>query len=186
MHHTQKQMREIAEEARTELGLRPLERLDPYALCELYGIAIYRLTDGAAKVVEHFTATRPSAWSAMLVPVGSTRIIIENDTHAPVRRRSNIAHELGHHLLEHAFDDVLFGDDHRRQFDERAEKEAKFISGQLLIPDLAAKRAAFDGLSNEQVALKFGVSEQFAQMQLAGPRKYAAYALRNQMRGRVS
>jgi hypothetical protein len=186
MRYTQKQMREIAGEARDELGLRPFERLDPYALCELHGIAVYAMTDGAAEVVQHFTSTRPSAWSAMLVPIGSSRIIIENDTHVLVRRRSNIAHELGHHLLEHSFDEVLLGDDHQRQFDERAEKEAKFISGELLIPEVAAKRAAFDGLSNQQVGLKFGVSEQFAQMQLAGPRKYAAHALRNQMRGRAS
>lgn len=55
-----------------------------------------------------------ASWSAALVPLGSARVIVENDGHALVRRRASIAHELGHHLLEHLFDSVILGEDHKR------------------------------------------------------------------------
>ena len=95
-----------------------------------------------------------------------------------MRRRSNIAHELGHHLLEHSFENVVFGEDHKRQFDPTMEKQALFVSGQLLIPDDAARKAAYAGWDNARVAEVFDVSEQFAQMRMAGPRVVADRASR--------
>ncbi|OII18435.1 ImmA/IrrE family metallo-endopeptidase [Curtobacterium sp. MCBA15_013] len=181
MSFTQKQMREIADDERLALGLRPREPLNPYALCEAHGIRVYPLSsfDAAPDAVLHYSTTRASAWSAALIPVGTARFIVENDSHAPVRRRSSIAHELGHHLLEHPFDDVLLGEDHQRQFDKKQEDEARFISGELLVPLKAAERAAFDGWDNARVARTYGVSEQFAQMQLKGQRVRAQRAARN-------
>lgn len=177
MGHTQKQMREIAAEERSELGLGPRERLDPYALCRAQGIEVYPLsTLEAGAAVEHFTSARPTVWSAALIPLGSARIIVENDSHVLERRRSSIAHELGHHLLEHSFNSVLLGDDHQRQFDAKQEKDATFMAGELLIPLAAAERAAFDGWDNARAARAFGVSEQFAQMQLKGQRVRAGRA----------
>lgn len=106
----------------------------------------------------------------------AARIIIENESHALVRRRSNIAHELGHHLLEHPFDQVILGEDHKRQFDDQQEKQATFMAGELLIPLAAAKRMAFDDWDNARVAAAYGVSKQFAQMQMKGPRVHARRA----------
>ncbi|MNW70922.1 hypothetical protein D3C74_504620 [compost metagenome] len=54
------------------------------------------------------------------------------------------------------------------------------MSGELLIPQAAAKRATFDGWTNEQVSTRFGVSTQFAQMQMSGPRVYARRSLARQ------
>jgi hypothetical protein len=45
---------------------------------------------------------------------------------------------------------------------------AAFIAGELLIPLAAAERMAFDGWDNPHVAATYGVSEQFAQMQMRG------------------
>jgi Zn-dependent peptidase ImmA (M78 family) len=81
--------------------------------------------------------------------------------------------------LEHEFDNVLLAEDGCRRFDPREEKQATFMSGELLIPQAAANGAAFDGKTNEQVAIAFGVSEQFARMQLSGPRKMANERLRS-------
>ncbi|WP_440671831.1 ImmA/IrrE family metallo-endopeptidase [Clavibacter nebraskensis] len=171
-------MREVAIEERTELGLGARDPLDPYDLCAEHGIPVYPLTDfvDSPEAVAHFSQHRVKAWSAALLPIGSGRVIIENDRHPPVRRRSSIAHELGHHLLEHHFDGVVLGDDHGRQFDEKQEKEATFLSGELLIPQAAAARMAYDKWNNAQVAEKYGVSVQFAQMQMKGPRVRAARA----------
>lgn len=174
-------MREVAIEEREGLGLGSHEPLDPYALAEEHGIPVYTLTalldhdlDDATR--EHFHSAQTKSWSAALVPLGNARIIVENDAHAEVRRRSNIAHELGHHLLEHPFDNVILGEDHTRQFDPALEKQATFVSGELLVPEEAARRAAYRNWDNATVAATFGVSEQFAQMRMKGVRVMAVRA----------
>lgn len=174
-------MREVAEEERRNLGLEANEPLDPYALAGEHGIPVYSLTelldfDLVPEACDHFHSSKAKSWSAALVPIGSARIIVENDAHASVRRRSNIAHELGHHLLEHPFESVVLGEDHKRQFDRAMEKQALFVSAHLLISEEAARRAAYDGWDNAQVAQFFEVSEQFAQMRMSGPRVIARRA----------
>lgn len=178
MRWTQKAMRIVADEERAALRLGPYDPLDPYALCQEHGIPVYPLTEFTDEhdAVAHFLIARGGSWSAALVPYGAARIIIENDGHALVRRRSSIAHELGHHLLEHEFHGIILGEDHRRQFDPQLEKEATFLAGELLVPFVAVERMAFDGWSNEQVAARYGVSEQFAQMQMKGQRVRATRA----------
>lgn len=184
---TQAAMRELAEEERAELGLAWHQPLDPYALASHHGIPVYsidELVDGVRceQAVHHFSVVRQRAWSAALVPVGRRRLIVENTTHPPARRRSSIGHELGHYLLEHEFDTVLLTEDGCRQYDPAKEKQATFLSGELLIPWKAAQRAAFDDKTNEQVALAFGVSAQFAQMRMSGARVLARNALAKQSR----
>lgn len=175
MRWTQALMRDVAQEERAGLGLGAVDPFDPYALAKEHGIDVYTLSGlhefglGAA-VLSHFTVLDSSAWSAALLPLGDARVIIENESHRLVRRRSNIAHELGHHLLEHPFNSVILGEDHKRQFNEQQEKQATFMAGELLIPLAAAERMAFDGWDNARVAAAYGVSEQFAQMQMKGQR----------------
>ncbi|HEY0640751.1 MAG TPA: ImmA/IrrE family metallo-endopeptidase [Pseudonocardiaceae bacterium] len=182
---TQAAMRAVAEEERTGLGLTPAAPLDPYLLAAEHGIPVYPLeilADGARsdRAVRHFLGGASAAWSAALVPIGGARVIIENTTHAPWRRRSSIAHELGHHLLEHEFDEVLLTGEGCRRFDPRRERQATFLAGELLVPWIAARRAAFDGTSDQALARRYGVSEQFARMRTAGPRVLARRALAKQ------
>lgn len=115
MRWTQKLMRAVAEEERAELGLQPFDSLDPYELAAAHGIPVYSIASFTSfglspDAIVHFTADRAGTWSAILVPLGSARVIVENDSHQLMRRHSNIAHELGHHLLEHAFDEVVLGE----------------------------------------------------------------------------
>jgi hypothetical protein len=184
---TQAAMRTVAEEERADLGLSLLEPLDPYRLADEHGIPVYPLDELADSprtqaAIQHFTTVRSKMWSAALIPVGNSRIIIENTAHPLVRRRASVAHELGHHLLEHEFAEMQLTDDGCRRFDPTRENEAKFLSGQLLISDAAAKRAAFDEKNNAQVAAAYGVSEQFAQMRMSGARVMAQRALAKQAR----
>ena len=180
MRWTQSAMREVAQEERGGLGLRTTDPFDPYALAEAHGISVYTLASlrefgVGSTALMHFTVDNTSAWSAALVPLGTSRVIVENEGHALVRRRSNIAHELGHHLLEHPFDHVILGEDHKRQFNDQQEKEAKYMA-ELLVPLAAAERMAYDGWDNAQVAAACGVSKQFAQMQMKGQRIWALRA----------
>lgn len=181
MRWTQALMRDVAQEERAGLGLGAADPFDPYALAKEHGIDVYTLSGLhefglGSEVLSHFTVRDSSAWSAALLPLGDARVIIENESHRLVRRRSNIAHELGHHLLEHPFDSVILGEDHKRQFNEQQEKQATFMAGELLIPLAAAERMAFDGWDNARVAAAYGVSEQFAQMQMKGQRVRAQRA----------
>lgn len=182
-------MREVASEEREELGLGPTDRFDPYALAEAHGIPVYTLTDLRSWELgddahSHFFGANSGVWSAALIPFGKSRVIVENDGHADVRRRASIAHELGHHLLEHEFNASFLGDDHERLFDKAKEKQATFMAGELLIPNVAARKAAYAGLGNPEVACRYGVSEQFAQMQMSGPRVIAERASKKFRRGR--
>lgn len=177
MRWTHKLMTELAEEERANLGLDLWDQLDPYVLCEEHGIPVYSLSEIAStEAVEHFTASRSSSWSAALIPVGSARVIVENDQHSPVRRRSNIGHERGHFLLEHEFQTALVGETHERQFDAKLEKQATYLAGELLVPSQSVEQMAFKGWTNGQVATAFGVSEQFAQMRMYGQRVRATRA----------
>lgn len=174
-------MRAVAQEERAGLGLSDSDPFDPRALAAEHGIPVYSLTelleqDLAEETRDHFHFANTGSWSAALVQVGTARIIVENDAHAPVRRRSNLAHELGHHLLEHSFESVVLGEDHKRAFDAVQEKQATFISGELLIPENAARKAAYAHLDDTQVAQRFGVSVQFARMRMSGARVIAARA----------
>lgn len=181
MGATQAYMKELAAEERAELGLGPGDRLRIEDLCDAHGLQVYNLQQLAevglsARAVDHFTGRRQRAWSAALIPLGPVRVIVENESHSSVRRRSSIAHEMGHFLLEHSFDSVILGEDHSRQFNPRLEKEATFLSGELLVPFKAVEKMAFDNWSNARVAERFEVSEQFAQMRMSGQRVRAARA----------
>lgn len=186
---TQDKMQRVAEEERAGLGVGDFEPFDPYDLAREYRVPVYSLSDLAsdplaAGAVAHFSQDGARRWSAALIPVGGGRIIIENDTHVLVRRRSSIGHELGHHLLEHPFETLALSDDKCRRFNAAREKQATFFSGHLLISEVAAKRAAFDGWSNEQVSDHFQVSVQFAQMRMRGLRVMARRALAKQAQAR--
>jgi hypothetical protein len=175
MKWTQAAMREVAEEERTGLGLGPYDAFDPYALCAEHGIPVYPIDDlpgVSQEAVKHFTRNKTGAWSAALIPAGTARMIVENPAHHLHRRRANIAHELGHHLLEHPFAGVLLSESHADSFAANHEKQATFMAGELLIPLAAANKAAFADWSNEQVSAHFGVSRQFAQMRMSGPHVY--------------
>jgi hypothetical protein len=181
---TQARMRELAEEERANL----FDPLDPQRLAAEYGVPIYCLSDLAGEAVDavtHFSEEGSRRWSAALVPVGSGRLIIENDTHELPRRRSSIGHELSHHLLEHPFEQLILTDDRCRRFEPKLEDQATYLSGQLLIPEPAARRAAFDGWNNEKVADRFQVSTQFAQMRMKGVRVFAERALKKQASSRA-
>ena len=181
-------MIEVAREEREDLGLGPYDQLDPYLLAEQHSIPVYPIEELgtsplAVAAVQRLSTTGQHLWSAALIPAGRFRIIIENTVHSPQRRVSSVAHELAHHLLEHPFDEALLNIDTQcRNFDPVKEKQAKFLSGELLVPQQAARRAAFADMSNDAVAIKFGVSTQFAQMQMAGARRFAERALAKQAR----
>jgi hypothetical protein len=177
---TQKALEAYAIEVRKGLDLGPTSPFDPYSLCVEHGVPVYQLNElsefgCSTDAIDHFLSARPEVWSAALVPCGTGRFIVENTAHEEDRRRSNMTHELGHLLLEHEFDQILWTDDGCRKQNPKIEKEAAYFAGELLIPKKAAISAAFADKTNQQVADAFNVSLKFAQwrMDASGARKIA-------------
>lgn len=152
---------------KTDLGLTEYDRLCPYELAREHGIAVHPL-DGLAemgcpeKSVAFFASERPDVWSAALVPAGTGQFIVENTSHLPRRRRFNVAHEMAHVLLEHEFDRVMFSAEGRHGCANPTSKdqewEAEELGAELLLPLVAAYKAARERRTDEEVADLFDVS----------------------------
>ena len=186
-----KEAKELALEVRAELGTDVFAPLDPYALAELYGIDVYDLRNPVLpkESVRHLTEVRPHVFSAALVPLEpSGAIIIENHVHPPRRRRSTMAHEMAHVLLEHPFGPMLADENGCRSAVRGIEEEAAELSGELLIPTDAARVAAFKGWSDQTVARYFDVSVAMAQwrMNVTAARRIACHTTARSQRQRAA
>lgn len=115
----------------------------------------------------------PSELSGFLLREEGSPIIGVNSTHAPVRQRFTIAHELGHLALhpDRSYVDrgfaVYFRDDKSATAEDYAEVQANQFAADLLMPrkmlDVAMKGWAVDIEDSEslaRIARRFGVSTQ--------------------------
>jgi Zn-dependent peptidase ImmA (M78 family) len=186
--------RRLALEVRNELGLAPLDPLDPRQLARLYGVPVLtigQLRNLASDTAEYLLTTGRAMFSAALVPLGTAMFIIDNDSHADTRRRASLAHEMAHILWEHSFTSVLVNADGCRAVHPDVEEEADRLSHELLIPTAATRTAARHGWTDEAVAAAFGVSLAFARMRMnrSGARLIARRACRRrrtpQLHGRT-
>ena len=151
--------KQVSEGTRGELGLGPLDRLDPRVLADHLAIPVVDLSSlrDAAPSVNHLTTVEPEVFSAVTVFDGSRRAIVHNDSHHPVRQASNLGHELGHGLLGHpptpAMDDTGC-----RIWNQDIEDEATWLSGCLLVTESAALAIARGRWTPDEAAVHFGVS----------------------------
>lgn len=173
--------RKLALELRAELGLDAFGQFDPYALASEYGVPVFRLSDlgqdpAAREAAARYTQDDSATFSAALVPAGSNRLILDNDTHDPRRRRNSVSHEMSHLVLEHEFGQVLLTGDGYRAFSPDKEEEADWLGGELLIPYDAAEHAARMDWDDEQVADTYAVSVPLARMRMnySGARRVVA------------
>ncbi len=174
--------RRLALDVRAELGVDPFAPLDPYALADLYGIRVFDLSAPwlPTEAVRHFTGPAASAFSGALLSTGTATVIVENHVHDDTRRRSTVAHEMAHVLLEHEFG-VLVTDGTgcrpgpRPTSSSAVEQEATELSGELLVPCDAARAAAFRDWTDASVARHYRVSERLARwrMNVTGARRIA-------------
>lgn len=170
-------LKRLALELREEVGVDLEEALDPYLLAELYGVDVHRLSEleCSPDALRHFQITRTEVFSGALIPLGTGAVILENDAHPVQRRRSTGGHEISHVVLEHPFATTLVNERGCRSACREHEAEATELSGELLLPFEAAKLLARRGATNEEAALQYGVSVDFARWRLdcTGARKIA-------------
>lgn len=170
-----------AYEVRAELGLKPLDRLDPWALAKFLEIPILPLTkfreveDSGA---EYFLHIDTSAFSAVTVFSGPKRVVVHNDAHSKPRQNNNVCHELSHGLLMHEPSPAL-DDSGLRDWDQVMEDEASFMAGALLVTDQATIVGVRNGQRMAGLALQYGVSTELMRWRIN-----ATGAVRRVARGR--
>lgn len=137
----------IALVVRERMGLRPIDPIDPLAVCDFFDIDVIEIADLDCEC-STFLGRDMSIFSAVTVPRGMRTAIAHNNAHHPHRQRSNICHELAHNFLghEHAPPLTQVGE---RNFKSGIEGEANFLAGALLIPDKAAIHIALNGLGQQ-------------------------------------
>lgn len=157
----------IAMQVRGELGLKPMDALDPHQLAASLEIPVWKVSD--------FTVQHPdvaclldghqAAFSAATVFAGRRRTIVHNDAHSVGRQNSNLSHELAHGLLQHPPAPAL---DSRgcRDWNQDIEDEAEWLSGVLLIPEDATLSIVRLGWTKQDAAAHFNVSSQMVQWRL--------------------
>ena len=157
-----------AREIRAELGLKDLDKLDPWALATHLLVPVEPLSDyarDAPLAVHHFTAVDSGAFSACTVFDGARRKIVHNDAHLPGRQASNVTHELSHALLLHPPTPAL-DDRGCRQWNQNIEDEAQWLAGALLLTEDAALSIVRQNASVSAAADHFGISEQMVTYRL--------------------
>ena len=127
----------IARRVRAELGVGAAQPITPEALGELLGIEI-RAGDELIpreRFVE-LERIQPGAFSACTFRPSTERVVVVyNPLSAKSRRRSDLAHELAHTLLDHELSRIeKLGDVTFLSCDPIQEEEAAWLSGCLLLP----------------------------------------------------
>lgn len=175
-------------DVRADLGLSSHAPLCPWALAEDLYIPVFTLASLAkaepeSKVAAAFlTHEGRSAFSAITVFCGRKRCIVHNDSHAPQRQRSNLAHELAHALLGHP-PHLPFCNSGKRIYESKLENEAAWLGPVLLVSNEAARWAMAAAMSLSRSAEHFGVSEDLMQFRF---RMSGAQQINRRVRARSS
>ena len=155
---------------RQELGLEFIDPIDPRKLAAHLGITVWtpsEIPNLEALHIHRLTVTESEAWSAVTLRDGNRSLIIVNSGQTSARQNNSLAHEISHVELGHkpakmltAFDGSMLMAD----YDPLHEAEANILSGAILLPREALLKKFQDGMSNAEVALHFGVSNDLVAM----------------------
>jgi hypothetical protein len=150
---------------RRQLGIALEDPLDPAALAQHLGVAVWAAhdvpgaDDDTLRVLLH---DDPSSWSAVTVHAAGASVIITNSAHSGGRPASDLMHELAHLVLGHEAARVDVSEDGHlvlHTFDRAQEDEANWLSGCLLLPRVALLHAREHGWTSRRIADHYGVSE---------------------------
>jgi IrrE N-terminal-like domain len=162
---------ELAAEVRGDLGLGPLDRLEPSLLLESLAIPANPLSDYTGLIsdaVEQLSVVDPGAFSAATVFCGAKRVVVYNDSHHPGRQSSDLTHEAAHALIHHApapaFDPVGC-----RHLDHAQEDEARFLGAALLVTEEAAMDVVRRHLPEREAAARYGVTPKLLRYRSTSP-----------------
>lgn len=156
-----------SKEKRIELGVRPIEPLDPFRLAENLGVQVWAPTDienlseQSLVVLLQNDGVTASAWSAVTIVVAKQTVVILNSSHSKGRQSSDLMHELSHRILNHGTHEIevsVEGIMLLSAYAKQQEEEADWLSGCLLLPRDALFSIKQSGLEDKEAASAYGVS----------------------------
>ena len=159
----------IAKQVQADLGLSISESVEPKLIAELLGIEVRAGDDLIPRErFEELGDIQPDTFSACtLRPSPDRTVVVHNPLSPKTRRKSDIAHELAHTLLDHELSRVQrLGDVTFLSCDPVQEEEAAWLSGCLLLPRALLLAEIQRGAGARDIARKHGVSERMAQYRL--------------------
>lgn len=159
----------VADRIRAAIGQTPVDRLALDAVAGYLGATIR----AADKLVSHskleaLNAIQDDAFSAVTFRLPDQRVIVVyNSLHVEGRRRSDIAHELSHLMLQHATRTIeVIAGQSMFTCNPEQEEEANWLAGCLLLPRPSLLTAARLGTTIHELAGEFGVSEPMARYRM--------------------
>ena len=159
----------VARRVQAELKMSAAQSVAPEVLARLLGIEIRAGDDLVPRDrFNELEELQPGAFSACtLQPAPGRVVVVYNPLSEEPRRRSDLAHELAHMLLDHELSRLeRLGDLTFFSCDPIQEAEAAWLSGCLLLPRPLLLAEVRRGTSAVEIARQHGVSERMAQYRL--------------------
>ncbi len=156
----------LAEELRARVDADPARPLDLTAVAARRGVRVVSAADLVAlERLQEIERIQAFSFSACTFDIDGHQIIVFNPIRSAARQASDVAHELAHIVLEHDLAEIQYLDGVPfRTCQPGQELEATEFGGTLLLPRKVLLREARGGATVGQVAKKFGVTTQMAQM----------------------
>ena len=159
----------LVEGVRADLGLSRLEPMDLCALADMLGIEIIAGDDliPQARFAELDQIQADCFSACTFRPSPGRVVVVFNPLSASTRRKSDIAHEIAHILLNHDLSRIeKLGGITFLSCDPVQEEEAGWLSGSLLLPRDLLTVEVQDNCGEKEIAEKHGVSVQMARYRL--------------------
>lgn len=158
---------------RTELGLKPIDALCAFKLCNHLEIPIFTPHDVPGMLDDHLDqllGESSSHWSAATVPVSEeSYIILHNPNHSDARQQSNLMHELAHVICGHKVPDETLStglSGFLRNHDQQQENEAEWLGSCLQLPRSALIWALKEKMIIAEIADHFNASEEMVRYRI--------------------
>jgi Zn-dependent peptidase ImmA (M78 family) len=162
----------VAVQLRKEIGLGATAPLDPYLLAETLGVKVWKAGEVPgvdAESLDILLRRDPDSWSAVMLHIGATDLVILNSSHSIARQASDLMHELAHIYLGHAPARIDVTEDGLlilNTFNKQQEEEAAWLAGCLLLPRGALMTISTQRIDHRTAAREYGVSHDMLEYRL--------------------
>ena len=156
----------LVEELRERVDADPGRPLDLTAVAASRGVRVVSAADVVAlDRLQEIERIQAFSFSACTFEINGSQIIVFNPIRSAARQASDVAHELAHIVLEHDLAEIQYLDGVPfRTCQPGQELEATEFGGTLLLPRKVLLREARGGATVDDVAKKYCVTAQMAQM----------------------
>jgi len=150
-------------ELRKAIGVKPSHPLSGLVLAKHLNVKVLypnEVPEIDPDTLSHLQKGNDSEWSGVALQVNDQSIVIINNSHSLARQESTIMHELAHIICGHSMGEfrLLSEGIFLRDYNKEYESEADWLGGCLQLPSVALYYSHKDGLSMQEIALRFNAS----------------------------